>query len=563
MRTNKSFAPTPESHHSTIAILQTTRFGDLIQTAQAIADLKSQYPQYRVVLIARTQFGKPLEFIFKNLVDKTYYLDTKTLFLNAETKSLTSTLLTLNSFLHDIKSETIDVLVNLSFSKSSAYLATLIASKHKIGAHYDLNNRMCINDKWSQMLFATVMRGSLNPFSLVDLFRNIIGLEASTKANNGTPTAEKRKNILIHPFASQERKCWKTDKWVEVIYKTLKENEGTTITVVGAKSEMPKANLIFENPLLKNFSSRMINLTGKTNIEQLATEVKNARLFVGHDSMVGHLAALYNTTSLTISLGSVRPQETTPYHDNAYNLSPKVKCFPCFATDACSNYQCHHDISHQAISSSIKLLLEKNEITAQDIKKGISGFHLSAVNFYRSKFVNHQMVLENLIDANPEPAEVFRNLFRVTWSFIIGDREESAPYPRLSPAAHREMLTTLSGLQHLFELSDFGKRYSRYILEEISSATPSIIKIKDYSKKIDEIDQLQNMVQKTSPYLSPFIDYFTVRKANLQGNNIVALTENSYYAFEECGNLSKILYELIESAIAEFKINNPRNEINK
>jgi ADP-heptose:LPS heptosyltransferase len=563
MRTNNSVVTKTITSRSTIAILQTTRFGDLIQTAQAISELKIQYPDYRVLLIARTQFIKPLEFLFKNLVDTIYHIDTKSIFQNSEVNGLAPSIHSLDLFLNQINKEQIDVLVNLSFSKSSAYLSTLISSQHKIGAFFDLNNKMCINDKWSQMLFATVMRGSLNPFSLVDLFRNIIGIKAAAQISKTVSAHERKKNIVIHPFASQERKNWKTEKWVEVIYKTMKENEGTTITIVGAKNEMAKSQMILENPLLKSFSSRIINLTGKTTLEQLAQELKFSKLFVGHDSMVGHLAALMKTTSLTISLGSVRPQETTPYHENAYNLSPRTKCFPCFASDNCSNFQCHHDIPHQAISSSIKLLLEKNEISAQDIKKGISSFHLSSVNFYHAKFVNNQMTLENMIDGSFDTAEVFRSLFRVTWSFIISDTEEIAPFPRLSQNTHREMLTTLSGLQHLFELSDFGKRYSRYILEEISSATPSIVKIKEFSKKIDEIDQLQTMVQKTSPYLGPFIDYFTVRKANLQGENIVALTENSYYAFEECGNLSKILYELIERSIAEFKIINPRNELNK
>jgi len=100
---------------------------------------------------------------------------------------------------------------------------------------------------------------------------------------------------------------------------------------------------------------------------------------------------------------------------------------------------------------------------------------------------------------------------------------------------------------HLFE-----NRYKSILCEEdryllalvryihLNPVRAGIVKIKDYSKKIDEIDQLQALVQKTSTFLAPIIDYFTVRKANLAGNNIVSLTENSYYAFEECGNLSRI-----------------------
>jgi hypothetical protein len=125
----------------------------------------------------------------------------------------------------------------------------------------------------------------------------------------------------------------------------------------------------------------------------------------------------------------------------------------------------------------------------------------------------------------------------------------------------------MTGLQHLYELSEFGQKYSRFILEEISSATPSIAKIKEFSKKIDEIDHLQAMVQKTSPYLAPIIDYFTVRKGNLYGENIVKLTESSYYCFEENAHLSSVMYELIQNTIAEYKISgskiNSRSDLNK
>ena len=106
---------------------------------------------------------------------------------------------------------------------------------------------------------------------------------------------------------------------------------------------------------------------------------------------------------------------------------------------------------------------------------------------------------------------------------------------------------------HLFELSEFGKKYSQYILEEISSKTPSIHKIKDYSKKIDEIDHLQGLVLKTSPNLAPIVDYFAIRKGNLFGDNVVTLTESSYYAFLECSNLCSALFELIENTISEHK----------
>jgi hypothetical protein len=408
------------------------------------------------------------------------------------------------------------------------------------------------------MLYSTVMRGAFNPYSLVDLFKNIIGIKEENNKSKKLSIVknEKKKNIVVHPFASSERKIWRIEKWVEVIYKTLKDNENCTVTVVGAKNEVLKSNILLENPLLKTFSNRLINLTGKTSIEELYNELESSLLFVGHDSMVGHMAALTNTTSLTISLGNVRPFETTPYHANAYNLSPRTKCFPCFPSDKCSYFQCHHDIPYQVVNSAIKELLESRELGSEWVKKSISSFHLSSINLYRSSILDGAQRLTNIIENHQDSNEVFKTLYRIAWSFIISNQEEAFAFPKLNPTSHADLFAALKGLQHLYELSDFGKKYSRYILEEIGSSTPSVTKIKDFSKKIDEIDTLQKLVQKTSPQLAPIIDYFTVRKANLYGENIVKLTESSYMTFEECGDICRIMYELIENTISEYKNNN-------
>ena len=556
-----------QSGHPTIAILQFSRLVDIIQTVQAVQNFKTTHPNYRLVLIGRSQFTKPLNFLLNKYFDQIYNFDTQVIFQDHQTAGLSKSLNSLNNFLNEIKSEKIDALINLSFSKSSSYMASIIPAQYKIGSYYDFNNKIVINDKWSQILYSTVMHGSLNPYSLVDLFKNIIGIKHTDVTEPSVNLSSRANLIVVHPFASSERKAWKAEKWVEVIYKTLKENDKCTLTLVGAKNEVLKSQLITENPLLKPFSSRILNVTGKTSLEELAQVVGSARLFVGHDSMVGYLAALNKTPTLTISLGSVRPHETTPYHANAYNLAPRTKCFPCFPTDPCAYTQCHHDIPYQLVSNIIKQLMTGTSIDSDWIKNANSGFHLSSVNFYRSRFQNGQLTLDSMISDHQDIGDIFRTLYRVTWSFVINDQEENFPFPKLTPSSHSDLLDAMTGLQHLFELSEFGQKYSRYILEEISSSTPSISKIKEFSKKIDEIDQLQKMVQKTSPYLAPVIDYFAVRKANLFGENVVKLTESSYYTFEENAHLSSVLYELISNTIAEYKLTNgkikSRSDLNK
>ena len=568
MKASNNEASLSHNAQPTVALLQLTRLGDLVQTVQAVQNFKKTHPNYRLVLIARSQFAKPLNFILQKYFDKVYTIDTASIFQDHQTAGLSKGMNSLNAFISDLKSEKIDALINLSFSKSSSYLASIIPAQHKIGSYYDLNNKIQINDKWSQVLYSTVMRGPLNPFSLVDLFKNIIGIAPSEPVVSATQNTIPRANlIVVHPFASSDRKAWKAEKWVEVIYRTLKDNDKVTVTIVGAKNEVLKSQIITENPLLKPFSQRLINVTGKTSIEELSQVTANAKLFVGHDSMVGHLAAMNNTPTLTISLGNVRPHETTPYQANAYNLAPRTKCFPCFPSDSCAYTQCHHDIPYQLVSNVIRQLLTGNEINSEWIKSSNSGFHLSSVNFYKSRFQNGMFTLDSLIDGHIDVSDIFRTFYKITWSFVLNDMEDNYPFPKLTQNSHRDLLDALTGLQHLFELSEFGQRYSRFILEEISSSTPSIAKIKEFSKKIDEIDQLQAMVQKTSPYLAPIIDYFKVRKGNLFGDNIVKLTESSYYVFEENAHLSSVMYELVQNTIAEYKLgytkNKSRSDLNK
>jgi ADP-heptose:LPS heptosyltransferase len=547
-----------EGFQKTVAILQMTRLGDIIQTVQAIESFKENYPNYKLVLIGRAQFVNPLKFLLDEHFDAIYPINTEQVFVDFQNGGYKKSVLTINSFLDQIKQENIDVLVNLSFSSSSGYLASLIPAAHKVGLFQNEFNKVQINDKWSQILYSTVMRGIYNPFSLVDLYKNIIGLKPLAKL----PATASRNTelVVVHPFASTERKSWKIEKWVELIYKTLKENDRITLSIVGAKNEMARSLLISENPLLKQFSQRIVNLTGRTSIKDMSEVLKGAQLFVGHDSMVGHLAALYKTPTLTISLGNVRPFETTPYAANAYNIAPRTKCFPCFPTDKCEFTQCHHDISYQLVNGAIKELLSGKSLTKEWLKSANSSFHLTSAIVYRSQSENGLMGLENLSDTLLDSNEIFRTLYKLTWSFIIGDQELNYPFPALSSLSHRDLLEAMNGLQHLYELSEFGKKYSRFILEEISGSTPSINKIKEFSKKIDEIDHLQSLVQKTSPQLAPIIDYFKVRKGNLFGSNIVQLTESSYLCFEECANISSVMYELISNTIAEHKISQSKNK---
>ncbi len=552
----------PEAYQKTIALIQITRIGDLIQTYQAAESLKKHHPSYRVVLICRESFGKPLSFLLDTVFDAVYFIPTKHYAEIAKTQRLEDVKTSFDQFVQRVHaSEHISALINLSFSKAGNYLASIIKSDFKIGPYYDSTNQMRINDKWSTFLYSHVLTGTFNPFCLVDLFKNIIGVQTTKPIAEEAKSVSRAhfKQIVFHPFASLERKMWRPEKWVEIIYKTLKDNKEFKVIIVGNKQEVLRSKLIEENPLLKTFSDRIVNLTGKTSLEDVYKMLETSALFVGHDSMVGHMAAVTETPTLTISLGSVRPQETTPYHKNAYTLAPKTKCFPCFPNEKCDFTQCHLDIPHQLVTNSIQQLIKNGGISTQSLKDENSTFHLGSVHLYKSSMnAYEQQVIVDLAESFPDSKDIFRTITRICFSYSLSKHDENLPFPRLTHSTHQDLLSTLQGVQHFYELCDFGMKYSRFILEEISGQAPSIVKIKDYSKKIDEVDQLQLLVKKTHPILSPIIDYLALRKANLFGENVVQLTESSFYAYEDIRTMMQIFYELIENIIVEHKSTHPK-----
>lgn len=546
-----------EPFKKTLALIQITRIGDIIQTLHTAKAIKKFHTDYRVVLICRESMGKPLNFILKDTFDEVYYIPTKNYKQMSENYSLREVINSFDGFLHNLHSkESISALINLSCSRTSNYLSSVIHANFKIGPYMNSQNIMQINDKWSTFLYSHVLTGANNPYSLVDLFKNIVGVQAHKPQidKNSKPKSPKQKTIIIHPFASQDRKMWRPEKWVEIIYKTLKDTKDHKVIMVGSKNEILRSQLICENPLLKTMSERLQNKVGKTTLEEVFTILQSAELFVGHDSMVGHLASVTETPSLTIALGSVRPHETTPYHEGAYTLAPKTKCFPCFPQDQCNFTQCHLDIPHQTVSLAINQLLKNGKITSQSLKEESSSFHLGSIHLFSSQFNSAgQQVLSDLVDGSHDAREVIRNLSRISFSFLLSQYEENLPFPKLNQNSHADLYNTLIGVQHLYELCDFGMKYSRYILEEISAETPSVVKIKEFSKKIDEVDQLQLLVKKTHPHLASIVDYLSLRKANLFGENIVQLTESSFLVYEEIHSAMKILYELIEKTIVEHK----------
>lgn len=546
-----------ENATKTFAILQLTRLGDVIQSTIAAKALKKIRPDIRLVLIARSQFSSPLKHLTDDVFDNVIELNFKEKF--SSSSKLSELKESFSSFLAEINNEKIDVLINQSFSKSSQYLSSLIKAPHKLGPVADQQNKVMVSDPWSQLVYAVTMDGPLNPFNLVDVYQGVLGIptlfEDDKEEKNSTKDQKKELNkIVLHPFSSHKKKHWAFKKWVEILFKLLKEKNEVEVTLVGSPSELEASKKITGDPLLQQFSHRIKNTVGSTNIKGLQDILDKSDLFIGHDSMVGHLAKLSNLPTLTLTLGTARQQETFPYGEHSFVVAPKTSCFPCFPKDSCQFFQCHTDIPYQAAYSMIATLVETGNLEFETVLKKSSPFYFESLSLYQSKQTKVGFYqLENLNKSDANYSDTLRAFYRISWLYKLSEVEEKHTFPVINKSHYQKLLKVLEGLQHLYELSEFGKKYSRYILEELSKQEPSIELIKDYSSKIDEIDRLKSLIKESHIELAPIVNYYTLVKSNLSGSNLVELTESSYLAYNDCSTFISVMYELIEKTLEEYK----------
>ena len=121
-------------------------------------------------------------------------------------------------------------------------------------------------------------------------------------------------------------KTWAPENWKEIILHLTNHYATYQIVLIGDDSEK---NILDDFPSQKG----ILNLLGKTSIEDLKSILSRATLFIGHDSGPMHISVCYNVPTLTIWGGS--SWHLYGYHNMAPKkhkiVGNKLDCWPCNA----------------------------------------------------------------------------------------------------------------------------------------------------------------------------------------------------------------------------------------
>jgi len=331
----------------------------------------------------------------------------------------------------------------------------------------------------------------------------------------------------------------------------LCHDKNIKISLVGSPAEEEQANQIVNN--LSDASLKQVNnLVGQTTIEELNEILKNADLFLGHDSMTSHLAAINETQALTLSLGTVRPVETIPYGPEHFTLAPTISCFPCFPNDQCSNLECHDQIPEELVAKTTRSLLANEDIESSLLDDPL----FESCSLYKTEVSDFTLKTKKILPAIQTADDIINTFYHHCWLFIFADKEGHLDFPVLTKDLCEELTKRQEGFEYLFELSGFGKQFSKTIADEAKQKNPRNKIIKEQSDKLKEIEDLTQSIRKGYPCLDPLIHFTTLELKLNDGNNLHELAEDSLLTYHQLNLSISIIYDFISKSVENFENQN-------
>lgn len=263
-----------------------------------------------------------------------------------------------------------DIIIHPTFSREFYYgdsIVRVCKAINKIGFIGDLTNikerEKDISDKWYTALVSSQKGQAMELVRYTDFIRYLGYNDAVPELIHWTWFSQynvdlSKSYFVIFSGASIKYRMWPIERFAEIAVRVNKAT-GWNVVVVGGKQEEFLGNKITE--LLLNSKIGCTNLVGKTDLIDLATVIKQAKLLIGNETSAVHMAATVRTPSVCI-LGGGHYGRFLPYNietDLNRIVTKEMDCFQC-------NWQCIYDYSDSGIWRCI------DEVNVEDVWNSVT-----------------------------------------------------------------------------------------------------------------------------------------------------------------------------------------------
>ncbi|MDM7935780.1 MAG: glycosyltransferase family 9 protein [Methanothrix sp.] len=167
--------------------------------------------------------------------------------------------------------------------------------------------------------------------------------------------------VVISAGASPRRliKAWDEDKFASLAV-SLHERYGLLPVLVGAKDTV-ESNELIRKEIAANDKGKgidVLDLTGRLNLRELSALLMRARLFVGIDSGVMHLASAADIPVVGL-FGPTDPVYVAPQNRQSIVVRQDLPCMPCYLKKTCSDIDCMRKLGVGTVMDACTKLMEQ------------------------------------------------------------------------------------------------------------------------------------------------------------------------------------------------------------
>jgi lipopolysaccharide heptosyltransferase II len=149
---------------------------------------------------------------------------------------------------------------------------------------------------------------------------------------------------------------WESKQWfpaqIAQCADRLQRRHGLDVVLLGAQDDLDLAN---EACALSGV--RLINLVGRTSLREAIGIIQRARLAVGPDTGLMHIAAAVKTPVISL-WGATRPERTGPHGFARLVIQGAAPCVPCGRRECTIGRLCMRSITIEQIDGKIRQALE-------------------------------------------------------------------------------------------------------------------------------------------------------------------------------------------------------------
>jgi ADP-heptose:LPS heptosyltransferase len=164
---------------------------------------------------------------------------------------------------------------------------------------------------------------------------------------------------VISPGASRRRlaKAWDEDKFAQAAAGLSMEFGLSSVLVGGADTAGCTGDIAAAvSRLLKGGVNQVVDLAGKIDLRSLVTVLKGAKLFVGIDSGVMHMASALDIPTVAV-FGPTDPAYVGPQNRRSAVVRKDLPCSPCCLRVKCQHRRCMEEIGVQDVMDACRRVL--------------------------------------------------------------------------------------------------------------------------------------------------------------------------------------------------------------